>query len=86
MFKMKWYRLVIRGVERGDGLLRNRPSVLVMLIHLSGALATGAGGIWSRFINRAERVKFKENHPRVCYLYMEHSKCGTVSSLSFNYN
>lgn len=44
-------------------------------------------GIWTHFINRAESVNFKENHPRVYYLYMEHSQCGAMSpSLSFNYN
>lgn len=61
----------------------SRRSVLVMLIHLSG--------FWSRitcthFINCAKSINFKENHQRVCYLYMEHFELGSVSSLSFNYS
>lgn len=32
-------------------------------------------GIWTHFINRVQSVDFKENHPRVCYLY----KCRTLN-------
>lgn len=39
--EMNW--LVIGGAEGGDSLARCRHSVLVTLIHLSGAVASGAG-------------------------------------------
>lgn len=32
----------------------------------------GSKGIWTGFINPAESDIFKENHPRVCYLYVEY--------------
>lgn len=71
-------------VEVGGACLqRSRRGVLVSL---SGAVAGGAEGIWTHFINRTQSVNFKENHPRVNYLYMERSQSPTTSSLSFNYN
>lgn len=72
-------------MEGGDSLAKSRHSVLVVLIHLSWAVASGAGE-YGHFINPAESVNFKENHPRVYYLYMEHSQYRAMSSLSFNYS
>lgn len=45
----------------------------------------GSEGIWTHFINPAESDIFKENHPRVCYLYMEYFQ-SSLSPLSFNYS
>lgn len=85
MLKMKWTGCLCGG--GGGGGWRQFGEEQTQCPCHADPFVRGGGQqsrrIWTHLINRAESVNFKENHPRVCYLYMELSRCGTMSSLSF---